>query len=277
MRKILFGLLLVGAAAPALAAGGPRHRNDDNDDSNRPARAWHQERNNNDSDARPQVQRPAPQRPDFQRPQFERPAPQQRSDVQRPQFGGNVQRSDNRYLRGDQAQAPNSFGTWRQNQQGQQRWNENREQQSNGYVRNQNNWQQRYTNGYVGRGQVVGGYQRQGTQQQRYGGRGYNDANRWNRDWRNDRRYDWRDYRRRDPSRFHIGVYIDPFGWGYQNFGIGYRLQPNYYEQNYWVDAGMYGLPYPPPGMQWVRYWNDALLIDIYSGQVVDEIQGFFW
>ena len=39
----------------------------------------------------------------------------------------------------------------------------------------------------------------------------------------------------------------------------------------------MYGLPYPPPGKQWVRYWNDALLVDTYTGEVVDSIQGFFW
>ena len=27
----------------------------------------------------------------------------------------------------------------------------------------------------------------------------------------------------------------------------------------------MYELPYPPPGTQWVRYWNDALLVDMYT------------
>jgi hypothetical protein len=26
-----------------------------------------------------------------------------------------------------------------------------------------------------------------------------------------------------------------------------------------------------------VRYWNDALLVDMYTGEVVDEIRGFFW
>jgi Ni/Co efflux regulator RcnB len=99
----------------------------------------------------------------------------------------------------------------------------------------------------------------------------------WNRDWRNDRRYDWRHYRDHHRSRFHLGIYYDPFGYGYQAFNIGFQLSPAYYGQNYWFDPGMYGLPYPPPGTQWVRYWNDAVLVDVYTGQVVDVIRGFFW
>jgi len=27
----------------------------------------------------------------------------------------------------------------------------------------------------------------------------------------------------------------------------------------------------------WVRYWNDALLVDTWTGDVVDAIQNFFW
>jgi Ni/Co efflux regulator RcnB len=102
-------------------------------------------------------------------------------------------------------------------------------------------------------------------------------AGNWSRDWRNDRRYDWRRYRDSHRSIFHIGVYFDPFGYGYQPFNIGYRLQPYYYGQQYWIDPAMYNLPYPPPGTMWVRYWNDALLVDTYSGEVVDVIRDFFW
>jgi hypothetical protein len=36
-----------------------------------------------------------------------------------------------------------------------------------------------------------------------------------------DRRYDWRRYRDRDRSRFHLGIYIDPFGWRYRDYDIG--------------------------------------------------------
>ena len=70
----------------------------------------------------------------------------------------------------------------------------------------------------------------------------------WNRDWRNDRRYDWRRYRDNHRSIFRIGIYYDPFGYGYQPFDIGYQLSPAYFGQQYWIDPGMYQLPYPPPG-----------------------------
>lgn len=103
-------------------------------------------------------------------------------------------------------------------------------------------------------------------------------AGNWNRDWRNDRRYDWRRYRDSHRSIFHIGIYYDPFGYNsYRPFNIGYRLYPSYYGQQYWIDPGLYQLPYPPPGTVWVRYWDDALLVDMYSGEVVDVIRNFFW
>jgi len=103
-------------------------------------------------------------------------------------------------------------------------------------------------------------------------------AGNWNRDWRNDRRYDWRRYRDSHRSIFHLSVYFDPFGYNYYRpLYIGYRMQPYYYGEQYWIDPGMYNLPYPPPGTMWVRYWNDALLVDTYTGEVVDVIRGFFW
>lgn len=100
----------------------------------------------------------------------------------------------------------------------------------------------------------------------------------WNTSWRNDHRYDWRNYRNRHRSHFHLGFYYDPYGWGYQPFSIGWRLWPSYYSQNYWInDPWSYRLPYAPPGYVWVRYWNDALLVDTWTGTVIDVIPGFFW
>jgi Ni/Co efflux regulator RcnB len=104
------------------------------------------------------------------------------------------------------------------------------------------------------------------------------DEVRWSTNWRRDNRYDWRNWRDRNRNRFRIGLYYDPFGWGYQSFNIGWRLWPNYYSSNYWInDPGQYRLPYAPPGTQWIRYYNDALLVDMYTGEVVDVIHGFFW
>lgn len=100
----------------------------------------------------------------------------------------------------------------------------------------------------------------------------------WNRGWRSDNRYDWQNQRRRHRSWFHVGVYYDPFGWNYQRFQPGWRLWPDYYSSRYWIDdPWMYRLPYAPPGTRWIRYWDDALLVDTWTGQVIDAIPNFFW
>ena len=100
----------------------------------------------------------------------------------------------------------------------------------------------------------------------------------WNTSWRNNHRYDWHNHRRHHRSLFHLGLYFDPYGWGYQPFSIGWRLWPSYYSNRYWInDPWMYRLPYAPPGYVWVRYWNDAMLVDTWTGTVVDVIPGFFW
>lgn len=119
--------------------------------------------------------------------------------------------------------------------------------------------------------------QRQAEQQQRYReGSRWASAG-WNRDWRSDRRYDWRSYRNNHRSTFRLGIYYDPFGYRYQPFNIGYSMAPVYFGQQYWIDPALYSLPFPPPGTAWVRYWDDAVLVDLYSGQVVDVIHSFFW
>jgi hypothetical protein len=100
----------------------------------------------------------------------------------------------------------------------------------------------------------------------------------WSTSWRNNNRYDWRNWRNRHRSLFHFSFYYDPFGWGYQPYSIGWRLWPSYYQSNFWInDPWQYRLPYAPPGTQWVRYYDDALLVDMWSGEVVDVIYDFFW
>lgn len=104
------------------------------------------------------------------------------------------------------------------------------------------------------------------------------DHRRWRGDWRHDHRYDWRNHRHHHRSLFRLGVYFDPFGWGYNRFSIGSRLYPNYYQSSYWLnDPWQYRLPQAYGRYRWVRYYDDALLIDIYSGEVVDVIHQFFW
>ena len=105
-----------------------------------------------------------------------------------------------------------------------------------------------------------------------------NPARRWTSDWRHDRRYDWRDWRRQHRNRFRLSFYYDPFGWDYFRYGIGWRLWPSYYRSSYWLrDPWQYRLPPAYGPYRWIRYHNDALLVNIYTGNVVDVIYDFFW
>jgi len=101
---------------------------------------------------------------------------------------------------------------------------------------------------------------------------------RWNGDWRHDKRYDWQNYRSRHSSLYRFGRYYDPYGWGYRRFSIGLNLWPSYYGSGFWLnDPWQYRLPPAYGPYRWVRYYDDALLVNIYTGQVVDVIHGFFW
>lgn len=104
------------------------------------------------------------------------------------------------------------------------------------------------------------------------------DARRWRDGWRRDSRYDWRRWRDSNRWAFSVGNYYDPFGYGYRSYGYGYRMYPAYYSSRYWInDPYMYRLPPVYGPYRWVRYWDDALLVDIRTGMVVDAIRDFFW
>jgi Ni/Co efflux regulator RcnB len=111
---------------------------------------------------------------------------------------------------------------------------------------------------------------------------GTSDRNRgsWNNSWRNDRRYDWRGYRSSNRNIYRLPRYYAPSGWGYgyRRFGIGFTLNSILFSSSYWInDPYYYRLPEVDGPYRWVRYYNDALLVDIYSGEVVDTIYDIFW
>ena len=122
--------------------------------------------------------------------------------------------------------------------------------------------------------QVVVQRHRDDRSRSRYSG---NDR-RWNNHWRGDRNYDWRNHRNRHRSIFRLGNYWDPYGSRYRRFSIGFSLFPSYYQSNFWLnDPWQYRLPPAYGPYRWVRYYNDALLVDIYTGQVVDVEYNVFW
>jgi|GEM_PF-2259940 len=103
--------------------------------------------------------------------------------------------------------------------------------------------------------------------------------NRWAHDWRSDNRYDWQTYRRSNRMAFHVGRYYPPYsGYAYRRLSVGFLLQPLFYSQSYRIyDPWTYHLPAAYEPYHWVRYYDDALLVDGYTGEVVDILYDFFW
>lgn len=101
----------------------------------------------------------------------------------------------------------------------------------------------------------------------------------WNRDWRRDGRYNWSGYRNSHRDVYRIGRYSSPYrNHYYSRLGIGVYLNSLFYSNRYWIDdPWQYRLPEVYGPYRWIRYYDDALLVDIYTGEVVDVIYEFFW
>lgn len=108
----------------------------------------------------------------------------------------------------------------------------------------------------------------------------WSNQRRWDSGWRQDRRYDWSSYRSRYGDRYRIGRYYAPRGWnyGYRRYSIGIYLNSLLFSNSYWIDDPYsYRLPPAYGSLRWVRYYDDALLVDLRDGYVVDVIHDFFW
>jgi Ni/Co efflux regulator RcnB len=78
--------------------------------------------------------------------------------------------------------------------------------------------------------------------------------------------------------RFHAGPYRAPPGWHYRRFVFGERLPGIYFAPAFWItDFLAFDLFPPPDGYVWVRYGPDALLIDRYTGEVIQVDYGVFY
>jgi hypothetical protein len=105
------------------------------------------------------------------------------------------------------------------------------------------------------------------------------DFRRWDRGWRSSRRYNWADFRRGNRFVYHPGPYYAPFrAHRYNRLQIGFFLDSLFFQPRFFInDPWDYRLPPVYGPYRWVRYYDDVLLVDIYSGEVVDVIYDFFW
>lgn len=111
-------------------------------------------------------------------------------------------------------------------------------------------------------------------------GRGY-DGGRPGQDWQRDRpRYDRHDYPFRfdNHQRYRGFTYYQPRGFYVRHWGFGDIVPRSWWGPDYRLnDWWSYGLPIPPIGYEWVRVGDDALLVDIYSGRVVQVAYDIFY
>jgi hypothetical protein len=248
MRKALIGLLMAATAATPLLA--------QNDERGHDRGGQHSQQQ---GQQRPQQQRTQGQRQSG----GNRGTPQPQQFQQRRQFQQPQQFQPQQRFQGRQFQA--------QPQQQQQ-------QQQRNLGGRQGGWQGQGFRGGAGQN----GFAPQAGRQQRQGWQGGNRGERggagWDRGWRNNGRYDWQRYRYENRRAFHLGPYYAPYrGYYYNPLDIGIVLDSLFYDRNYWIDPGYYDLPPAPPGAEWIRYYNDVVLVDVYSGQVIDVIHDFFW
>jgi Ni/Co efflux regulator RcnB len=101
------------------------------------------------------------------------------------------------------------------------------------------------------------------------------DARRELREDRADRR-DWRAYRNHNRQLYSRGGWHSPYA--YRSFRPGLTISAGYYAPRYYIpNPSRYRLPAAYGTLRWVRHYDDALLVDVGRGIVVDVIRNFYW
>jgi Ni/Co efflux regulator RcnB len=76
-------------------------------------------------------------------------------------------------------------------------------------------------------------------------------------------------------GRVHGPAYVYPNGWHYRRWPIGSHLPVVFLAPPYfYADYGAVGLVAPGPGLAWVRFGPDLLLVNLQTGIVVDVVYG---
>ena len=314
MRKALFGILMAATAAMPVIA---QAQETDTRDERRAARSEEHyrqmgERNEARSERRQEAQTERVERQQARQERVEAPVQQQQSwggrrggdgqrsqawsggDRQRTEAWSGSQRSERWGGRGDTGQRD----SYRRQIEASREASEVSADQTIGgnYARQADRNQQRYEervreDGRDGREWNRDGrdWRRDGRDWNRDGRSGQWSGNRygdrrdhrssWNRGWRNDNRYDWQRYRYANRDRFRVGSYYSPYrNHRYNRLSIGLFLDSLFFSNRYWLnDPWQYRLPPAPYGTQWVRYYDDVVLVDVYTGEVLDVIYDFFW
>ena len=299
MKTVIKGalalVLLASSAQAALAQDNGEHRRADRDDGGYNPAMRASNRN------APPSQQPAPQ-PQAPQPQAQAQAPSQGQGGSQNWQGG--RRGDGSWqsrqpgAQGQQAQPP------QQPPQNGQRWNNGSNNNGQSWQGQNNNAQgqrrddqrndPRWNSGSNNNGQAWQGQnnnqgqRRDDQRNDRNDPRWNNGANGWNnngRDWRPDRqpqrpRFDRQYYGHnyRSQQRYRGYAYRPPSGFYIRSWSYGDLLPRSWWGPQYRLnDWWSYGLPIPPIGYEYVRVGDDVLLVDMFSGRVVQVIYDVFW
>lgn len=102
-------------------------------------------------------------------------------------------------------------------------------------------------------------------------------GNQWRRGWADTRRFSASS--RGSYLRYRASPFRWPSGYQFRRWSINQYLPSIFLSSSYFI-PNFYdiGLPYPPRGTEWIRVGDDALLVDIYSGEVIDVVPSvFYW
>jgi len=79
------------------------------------------------------------------------------------------------------------------------------------------------------------------------------------------------------PRTYHIGVYRRPFGWQAHRLAFGQILPRAYWAAPYILaDYWLFGFEVPPGGYEWVRDDDDAILVNVVTGEILQVEYGVF-
>jgi hypothetical protein len=276
MKLKMLPVLLLGIAVSANVSARPQGEGERAEIGPRFGAAQTRSRESQPSapqSAPPQAPRQMPQQPPQQAPrQMPQQPPRQMPQVpQTSRNGGNNRSDDNNRNNGQsRIQTPN----WQvdRNRSNNSDRNGDRDNDRNVYRNGHNN------GGWAGNGNWNNG-QRYDNNRQWSGNRGRNNyqRNRYDSHRANNYRYSSGRYYAR--QRFSVGIYILPRGYSTRVWYVGDWLPYDYYDDvRFHLDnPWSYNLYDPPIGCHWMRVGADALLIDYYSGEILEVVYSLFW
>ena len=78
--------------------------------------------------------------------------------------------------------------------------------------------------------------------------------------------------------RYRGGPWVPPTGFAPRRWGYGEVLPWTWWTPRYRIESWWsYGLPVPPVGFAWVRLGRDAVLVDLWTGRIVQVAYTLFW